>query len=141
MERVKSFSKVSAIVSLLLIAVAIMFDCGGRGSRWPLLTLVAPVTLSLLFVIYFSLLNKAGKPYHSLSILGIVAFFARLLSQLLVCATYCVYNYLHKDTLGISMASGFLNYVHYILLLVTFLLLQVRFKQNPFLRAVTILFP
>lgn len=141
MEGVKKYSKVAAIISLLLIPVAILFDCGGRGAQWPLLTLVAPVVLLVLFLVFFGFLDKAGKPYHSISVLGLVTFSALLLSDLLVIAGYFIYNYLHKGTMEITVASGVLNYVYYILLLVTFLLLQARFKEQPLLRAITILFP
>lgn len=141
MERVKKYSKVAAIISLLLIPVAILFDCGGRGAQWPLLTLLAPVALLILLLCFFYLLNKADKSFRTAAVWGISACSIQLLSKLLTIVAFLLYNYFHKSNVGVSMASGVLIYVFYILLLGAFLYLQDRFKKQPLLRSITILFP
>ena len=141
MEIVKRYSKVAAIISLLLIPLAILFDCGGRGTKWPLLTLLAPIVLEILFLCLFCLLNKADQSFRTPSVLGIVTFSTRLLSQFLLVFAFILHNYLHRSNVGVTMASGTLMWVYYIVLLVSFLLLQSRFKKQAFLRTVTILLP
>lgn len=141
MDKLKHFSKNAAIISILLVIIAYLFECAGLGLYWAPLTTLAPIVLQVLFVVFFCRLYQLDEKYRVASIIGILASSARLINQALAIINFCIYNYLHCGTVTLTMIGGLLIYVYYLLLLISFMILQKKFSSDSNLRAITILLP
>lgn len=142
MEKITNYSKVAAIISIVLIAATIVMHFSPDFAKTHTMMTLAPfITFAVVCTIFFAMLMKADNKFVSAAMIGVIAYSLKIIQGLLMITMYLVYKYTQAKMQTLFVIEGAVIYIFYLLLFISFFLLSTKLKGQNILKATSILFP